>query len=188
MDVEDIAKLPKFDLMKQNSLENLLKYSPSEGWQFTVSEFHQVCLKRFEEGNHSYTFADDEKLLHHGWLVDNQEISNVYEVEQEMKLPPNSSVLYDFFTHPEARRKGLYRKSLCQILHEIAEKGKAKQVFISVLADNRASRSVIEKIGFTYQGSFYKETKYGKTKRWQKFSNNLDFNENKFPQRLAQPA
>lgn len=188
MDVEEIAKLPKFDLMKENSLEDLLKYSPSEGWQFTVSEFHKVCLKRFEEGDYSFTFADEEKLLHFGWLVDNQEISNVYEVEQEMKLPPNSSVLYDFFTHPEARRKGFYKKSLCQILHEIAKKGKAKQVFISVLADNVVSRSVIEKVGFTYQGSLYKETRFGKIKKWQNFSNNIDFSKNKFPQRITQPA
>lgn len=188
MDVDEIAKLPNFDLTKQNCLEDLLKYSPSEGWQFTISEFHQICLKRFEEGNFSYTFADEQKLLHYGWLVDNQEVSSVYEVEQQMKLPPNSSVLYDFFTHPEARRKGFYKKALCQILHEIAEKGKAKQVFISVLADNTASRSVIEKIGFTYQGSLFKETKIGKIKKWQDFSNNINFKDDNLTQRLAQLA
>jgi RimJ/RimL family protein N-acetyltransferase len=171
MPVSEISKLPNHHLLRQNSIEDLLKYSPNEGWQFTTSEFHQVCLQRFAEGNHSFTISDEEKLLHYGWLVENQEISNVFEVAQELELPPNSSVLYDFYTHLEARGQGLYQKSLYQILHQIADKGAAKQVFISVLADNFPSKNVIEKVGFTYQGSLFQETKFGRLKRWRDFSN-----------------
>ncbi len=167
MDSEKIRDLPKFNLMKRDCIEDLLKYEPVEGWQFTVSEFHQVCHKRFESGNHSYTLAENNKLLHYGWLVEKQEISNVYEVKQELKLPPNSSVLFDFFTHPESRGKGFYNNSMCQILHDTIQNNETKQVYICVLADNLTSRSVIEKLGFNYQGSLFHETKFAKVKKWQ---------------------
>jgi RimJ/RimL family protein N-acetyltransferase/CelD/BcsL family acetyltransferase involved in cellulose biosynthesis len=173
MKISDIEPYES-DLFKKNNIADLLKYVPNEGWQFTISEFHQICLNRFEIGNHSYTLADENNLLHYGWLVENQLISKVYEVNQELNLPENSAVLYDFFTHPDARKKGLYQKAIRQILNEVAKNTDAKQVFISVLADNLPSKSVIEKLGFKYQGSLFQETKLGKTRRWKNFSDEAD--------------
>jgi CelD/BcsL family acetyltransferase involved in cellulose biosynthesis/RimJ/RimL family protein N-acetyltransferase len=166
-DVQKIALLENPNLMRRDSVADLLKYVPAEGWQLTVSQFHKVCLERFENGNHSFTFADDDTLLHYGWLIERQEISDVSEVRQKFELPPNSAVLFDFYTHPKARGRGLYKKSLLQGLHSAAQIAGTEQVFIGVMADNLASRRVIEKTGFVYRGSLFNETRFGKIKKWQ---------------------
>jgi RimJ/RimL family protein N-acetyltransferase len=165
--IEDIKNLPNYDFVRRNSIEDLLKYEPAEGWQFTASQFHQEVLKRFEDGAISYTFAENGKLLHYGWLLQSQEVSCVPEVgNAEFRFPPNSAVLFDFYTHPTARGRKFYQQSLSQMLHVAAQIPNVKQVFIGVLADNKPSRYVIEKVGFKYHSSLFMETKLGRTKTW----------------------
>lgn len=173
-DARHVSSRQTDEFLKRDSISDLLKYSPVEGWQFTASEFHLNCLERFENGYHSFTVADDETLLHYGWLIERQETSRVFEVEQEFDLPPNSAVLFDFYTHPKARRRGLYRKSLLQGLFCAARVPETEQVFIGVMADNAASRRVIENAGFVYRGSLFKETRFGKVRKWQIWEENSE--------------
>ena len=169
-DIRKIGSLENPNLMNVDSIPDLLKYRPVEGWQDTTSQFHQKVLRNFENGIHSYSLADENQLLHYGWLIERQEISQVFEVDQEFKLPENTAVLFDYFTHPEARGKGLYQKSILQGLHDASKIDGTKQVFIGVMADNASSRHVIEKLGFRYEGSLFEETKLGTTRRWQDWS------------------
>lgn len=169
-DAGRVKDLPRPQMMKRDSIADLLKFKPVEGWQFTVSQFHQVCLERFEAGNHSYTLADEDTLLHYGWMVERQATSYVYEVEQEFKLPPDSAILFDYYTHPKARGRGLYKNSLYQCLHDAAQVPGTKQIFIGVLANNKSSRKVIEEVGFIYQGSLFKETVFGRARKWQSWT------------------
>jgi CelD/BcsL family acetyltransferase involved in cellulose biosynthesis/RimJ/RimL family protein N-acetyltransferase len=165
--VEDIKNLPDYNFVRRNSIEDLLKYEPAEGWQFTASQFHQEVLKRFEDGAISYTFVENNKLLHYGWLLENQEISCVPEVGNGLfHFPPNSAVLFDFYTHPTARGRKFYQQSVSQMLCAASQIPNVKQVFIGVLADNKPSRYVIEKVGFKYHSSLFMETKLGSTKIW----------------------
>jgi CelD/BcsL family acetyltransferase involved in cellulose biosynthesis/RimJ/RimL family protein N-acetyltransferase len=165
--VEDIKNLPNYDFVRRNSIEDLLKYEPAEGWQFTASQFHQEVMKRFEDGAISYTFVENNKLLHYGWLLENQAVSCVPEVGNgHFYFPPNSAVLFDFYTHPIARGRKFYQQSVSQMLHVASAIPNVKQVFIGVLADNKPSRYVIEKVGFKYHSSLFMETKLGRTKTW----------------------
>lgn len=167
MNVEKIESLKNPNRMNIDSIKDLLKYRPSEGWQDTTSKFHQKVLDNFEAGIHSYTYAEGDTLLHYGWLLERQEISKIFEVGQEFKMPPNTSVLFDYFTHPKARGKGLYQKSILQGLHDAAKIPGTEQVFIGVMADNSPSRHVIEKLGFKYEGSLFNKTRFGIKRKWQ---------------------
>jgi RimJ/RimL family protein N-acetyltransferase len=166
-DVEKVSQLENSPVLKVDYVPDLLKYKPVEGWQDTISQFHQKVLRRFEAGTHSYSFADDETLLHYGWLLERQKVSNVYEVGQSFELPENTAVLFDYYTHPQARGQKLYQKAIIQGLHDAAKVPETKQVFIGVLADNLPSRHVIEKLGFKYEGSLFQETHFGVIKKWQ---------------------
>lgn len=166
-DITNASKLTNPGVMKRDSISDLLKYEPLEGWQFTTQEFHQTVLERFENNTRSYTYADDDKLLHYGWMNERQTISDVYEVGQTIELPPDSAVLFDYYTHPDARGRGLYRDSLRQGLHDAAKIPGTKKVFIAVLADNKGSRHVIEKVGFEYCGSLFTKTLFGSKRKWQ---------------------
>jgi RimJ/RimL family protein N-acetyltransferase len=41
-----------------------------------------------------------------------------------------------------------------------------RHIWISVLADNGASRHTIEKVGFKYRFSFFEEKRLGRVRRW----------------------
>jgi len=99
--------------------------------------------------------------------IERQKISNVFEVEQEFELPPDTAVLFDYYTHPNARGKGLYQQSLLQGLHDAANVPGTRKVFMGVMSDNTPSRHVVEKLGFQYEGSLFKMTKFGRSKKWQ---------------------
>ena len=152
--------------MKRDCLPDLMAYQPAEPWQMRYNVFLKRALKGLEGGNHVYTCVEQGRLVHFGWLVERQQKSQLSEVGHDFYLPPDSAVLTDFYTHPAARGKGMYQQSLRQMLHDAALIPGTKHIFIGVLADNRPSRHVIEKVGFKYQFSFYASTIAGKTKRW----------------------
>ncbi|NNE99625.1 MAG: GNAT family N-acetyltransferase [Pyrinomonadaceae bacterium] len=166
-DLQSLGSLEDPKQMNVDSVSDLLKYKPVEGWQDTPSQFHQKVLRNFEQGIHSYTCVENGKLLHYGWLVERQEISQVTEVGQEFTLPANTAVLFDYYTDPEGRGRGLYQNSLIQGLHDAARIPGTERIFIGVLADNAASRYVIEKLGFKYEGSLFKKTVLGRISKWQ---------------------
>jgi CelD/BcsL family acetyltransferase involved in cellulose biosynthesis/GNAT superfamily N-acetyltransferase/uncharacterized protein YfkK (UPF0435 family) len=154
-DLEKIASLPNPNLMNRDCLEYLLKYEPTESRDLTVSAFHRVSTERLSEGNHVYTKVEAGKLVHYGWLIEKQEKSFISEINQYFTMPPDSAVMFDFYTHPQARGKGFYQASMRQILHEASRIPNLREIYISVLADNGASRHAIEKIGFEYKCSLF---------------------------------
>lgn len=161
----DTATPPR--LMNVDSVEDLLKYRPTESWQQMPDQFFGKIADYYEQGFHSYSLVEGDTLLHYGWLIERQKISNVTEVDQEFELPDDTAVLFDYYTHPQARGKGLYRKSLLQGLADAARVPGTRQVFIATLADNTASRHVIEKLGFEHRASLFRETKWGRVRKWQ---------------------
>ena len=165
-DVERARQIDAPQLMNRDSLPDLMAYQPAEAYQLRFSSFLSRVLVGLENGNHVYTRVEDGRLVHYGWLIERQEKSHISEVGHDFYLPPESSVLADFYSHPAARGKGLYQHSLRQMLHDAALIPGTKHIFIGVLADNVPSRHVIEKVGFDYRFSFFARTVGGKTKRW----------------------
>lgn len=104
--------------MKKDYLPDLLKFEPTEPWQ-TKDGFMAEALRRLEQGEHVYTYASDERLLHYGWLIERQRETFFTEVQQRFEYPEKSAVLYDFYTHPDARGRGLYQKNLKQMLTDV---------------------------------------------------------------------
>lgn len=88
------------------------------------------------------------------------------EVGQILQLPPDSAVLYGFYTRQSARGRGYYHASLRQMVGDAARIPGTKHIWISVLADNGPSRHTIEKVGFTYRFSFFERRTLGRLRRW----------------------
>lgn len=164
--IERVGELSDLRLMQRDNIEDLLAYKPVEAWQPPVSTFMREALERLSTGCHVYTRAENDTLLHYGWLIERQAKSYLSEVGQDFYPLADSALLFDYYSHPQARGKGLYRASLCQMLRDAAQIPGTKRIYISVLADNYASRHVIEKVGFIYEYSFYSQKKLWKTRRW----------------------
>lgn len=156
---------PSGGQMKINQLSDLIKFEPSESWQ-TKEMFMAESLQRLERGEQVYTYASNERLFHFGWLVGQQHEAYFTEVQQRFQYPEGTAVLYDFYTNPDARGQGLYQKTLSQMLSDVSKLDGVRQVYISVRADNKPSRHVIEKLGFEYQSSLFHLRVLGISKKW----------------------
>ncbi len=142
--------------MRQNEWADLRKFRPIESWH-DKSRFLAEARQRIERGEQVFTCADDELLLHYGWFAPLQRESLFSEVGKRYTYAPGSAVLYDFYTDPSARGRGMYRSNLRQMLRLAAHDPGIKQVCISVRSDNAASRHVIESVGFQYQTSLLRD-------------------------------
>jgi CelD/BcsL family acetyltransferase involved in cellulose biosynthesis/GNAT superfamily N-acetyltransferase len=149
----DPGRLPD-DPIRRDSIGDLLAFAPAHGTQ-DVKGFFATALERLEKGQHPYTRVEHDRLIHWGWIAEHQKESFLDEVEQSFVLPPATGVLFDFYTHPDFRRRGYYERTLRKMIGD-ANRTDLTQLYIFVEANNRASRSVIEKIGFRYRFSFWK--------------------------------
>lgn len=152
-------------LMSRDHLADLLAFQAKEIWQ-TRQNFLSESLKNIEAGHHFYTRVENGRLQHFGWLIENQKANHFPEVGQEFEFPHGSAVLYNFYTDPRSRGKGLYKAALRQMLRDAAKLPEVANIYIAVMSDNKPSRSVIEKLGFRYQGSLFQSTKFGRLSRW----------------------
>ena len=157
---------PVAKIMRRDCLPDLTLYMPAEAWQPPLDEFLREAAKRLEAGEHAYTFAQDGRLAHHGWLIERQQEAFISEVSQKLRLPPDSAVLYDFYTRPEHRGKGFYQRALAQMTYDAAKVPGIRHIYIGALKENLASCHAIEKAGFEHQQSLFETRRLGKIKRW----------------------
>jgi RimJ/RimL family protein N-acetyltransferase len=163
---ERIAALPQPTLLSRDRFADLDYYERTEAEQLPPAAYLEAARMRMARGEHLYTLVEDGKLLHYGWLIERQTRGADAALGQVFFPPPDSAVLYDYFTHPAARGRGLYYQSLCQVLHDAHALAHARQAYIYVFGHNRTSRHVIEKVGFEYVGSLFKERRLSVTRRY----------------------
>lgn len=166
MDAAAVRHLPRPQLMNRDNLQDLLAYEITEAWQPTVHQFLNQALENLEGGMHVYTRVEDGRLLHYGWMNERPGKLFLSEVGQVLYFPPNSVTLGNSYTHPRARGRGLFRDAVSQMLHDAADIPGTEEIYIWVMADNRASRHVMEKLGFVYRYSFFQQRKLGRVIRW----------------------
>ncbi|WP_127996427.1 GNAT family N-acetyltransferase [Piscinibacter defluvii] len=154
IEAEQAKALRRDPRVAVNAIDELVTFEPGEPWQ-TRQGFLSAALSRIESGERAYTISVDGRLAHSGWLVARQELSRMSEVDQTLRLPADSATLYDFYTDPECRGRGLYGTTIDHMLVDAFADPSLKYAYICVLADNKPSRKVIERAGFQYLGSFH---------------------------------
>ncbi len=148
-------------LMRVDEPADLLAFTPRETWQ-SCAAFLGDGIERLSLGEHLYSRVEDGVLVHYGWLADQQADSFFPEIGANYTYPPDSAVLYDFYTDPSARGRGYYQQSLRQMIADAAAKPGVAHIYISVRAENAPSRHVIEKAGFAYEASLFRRTRFGR--------------------------
>lgn len=148
----------------RDSLSDLLCYEPAEASQAAKQQFLLAAMKRIEAGVHVYTHVQDGRLVHYGWLTPRESKSFITEVGCGYEFPPNTSVMWDFYTLPACRGQGLYSRSLRRILGDAAAIAGTEFVYIAVPANNWPSRRAIEKAGFKYHDSIVRKTRFGSSR------------------------
>jgi len=158
---DEIRALPHPTRMRRDRWEDL---ALCRAWSYPLLTREQYLAvveeRRLTGGQHLYSLVEDGVLVHYGWVIARQERAPDAALGLVMVPPPGSAGLYDYFTDPIARGRGLYTDSLRQCMHDAVDLDGARQVFIYVYADNLISKRVIEKAGFKYRGSLVLERRF----------------------------
>jgi RimJ/RimL family protein N-acetyltransferase len=80
--------------------------------------------------------------------------------------PPDSAVVWDNYSHPRARGRGLMKQMLYQALHDAVDIARARRVYGYVFSYNLPSARSCEKVGFKYAGSLVREVRLGRVRRY----------------------
>lgn len=169
IDFGNLATIPTTDAeFARNSMADLEKFQPTERWQNKTALLEQWAA-RMRAGSTVYTRSDDTALLHFGWLTPRVRRSSITEVGQKFCYPHGSAGLWDFYTHPPARGRGLYQANLATMLGDIARDRNCRFAYIGVLATNLSSRHVIEKLRFEHRGSLFRREILGSACMWSSF-------------------
>ena len=158
--------LPLPTNFRRNCLEDLQYYERSSKDQHSPDIYRGMALERRAQGFHLYTVVERGCLVHYAWLIERQTRGEDGWVQQVYFPPAGTAVLFDHFTHPLARGRGLYFQALCRLLHDAREMTGARQAYVTVFASNGPSRHVIEKVGFQHEGSLFKERRLLWSKRY----------------------
>ncbi len=148
-----------------NAIEDLLQYAPVSVNQATKSEFLGEALRRLERGQTVFTHAENGRLLHYCWLVERTETAGS-EFGHRYAFAEPAAVLWNGYTHPDARGQGLHQASIRVRTRYVAAQRLAPNIVTGVRSDNGPSRHNIEKLGFEYVGSAWLKRRFGRSERW----------------------
>jgi GNAT superfamily N-acetyltransferase len=84
-------------------------------------------------------------LVHASWVE--TAAAWVGEADRTFVVPPGDAYIYESFTRPEMRGRGVYPAVLAAISSELGTRGLG-QLWIAAEATNRSSLKAIEKAGF----------------------------------------
>lgn len=121
-------------------------FSNAESFQAYADQITTDYSARFEAGHHICILTQGRTIATYGW-INAGDSHQIGELNLWMTLPPNTEILYDFFTLPEFRGKGLYPS----LLKNIVNRNRAVKI-IYILEANEGSRRGIEKAGFQVLG------------------------------------
>lgn len=158
--------LPFPTIFRRNCLDDLQYYERSSKEQQPPDAYRTMAVERRAQGFHLYTYVEDGRLLHYAWLIERQTRGEDGWVNQVYFPPPDTAVLFDHFTHPLARGRGLYFQAMCRLLHDARDAARARQAYVTVFGSNGPSRHVIEKVGFQHAGSLFKERRLVWSRRY----------------------
>ena len=165
-EADRIQDLPNPRRLRRDRVEDLRYYERTASWQMPPDVYRATAQRRLADGEHLYTLVEGDRLLHYAWLQTCHTLGEDAAVGQAFFPPPDSSALYDHYTHPSARGQGLFYQALCQLLHDVPALTKTKQAYIYVYGDNGPSRHVIEKIGFRHVGSLIEDRRLFTARRY----------------------
>ncbi len=133
-----------------DAIDDLMRYQPQRGGT-TRHEFLSDAMRRIEDGQHCYTYAEGGRLLHIAWFAAEPSKELACIALPGFELPEKCGLITDCYTFPHARRRGLGSASLAAMMRDAACVKDLRGSFIVVPAASRSARRVVERAGFMYE-------------------------------------
>ena len=116
--------------------------------RFTEEKMSRIKDAFSVEGNHAYGIYDGKVLTVYGW------ISTIWLVSKSRKLKEGVGYLWDNFTHPAYRGRGLHGELIGIQERELARMGKSVAA-VTVDFYNRASKVGFERAGYVLKSKVF---------------------------------
>jgi ribosomal protein S18 acetylase RimI-like enzyme len=102
--------------------------------------------RRLSDKTDCYVVEVDGRFEHASWV--SSEPAFIGEIQRWFVPPPRSAYVYESYTRPKMRGRGIYPYALAGISAAVAAKWRVEELWIAVQASNKPSRRAIEKAGF----------------------------------------
>lgn len=130
-----------------NRWEDAELFEQTERW-LTKKAFIEETASRRNQGLRLYTVLSGNRLAYYSWVVPHQERAWLPAVGQHYEFPPGTDVIFNAYTHPLDRRKGIHKRVLKRQVCDAANHPNTSYVFIAVDPNNEPARLAVETIGF----------------------------------------
>jgi hypothetical protein len=161
---KSIPDVPSDQRIRVNNIADLLSYVPVDGGP-PLTDFLRDAVQRLEGGGTLFSYVENGLLVHYSWLTPPTKVVGT-EFGHRIAVPDGARALWDDYTHPVARGRGLHKESLVSRIRVAAAANSQTWCVIGVRADNVVSRRNIERMGFEYSGSAWLSIRRGRTRRW----------------------
>ena len=113
-------------------------------------DFLRTAQKRFSIGHRLFFYCDNEKIVGTGWITRKTSSFYAWEIANAIHFQNSVEVLYDFYVHPDFRRRGIYKSLLRSIINDSIEKDSLFAIYAE--SSNYASNKAIVDTGFELVG------------------------------------
>ncbi|MCX4028113.1 GNAT family N-acetyltransferase [Endozoicomonas sp. SM1973] len=124
-----------------------------EDWQ-DVEELRRDFQHRMSEGELMFGVVENQKILAFAWLIPQAKASLFPLVRRHFHYPEGSAVIYNVYTSPMARGRGLYRAVLHACITYAVNKLNLKYIYQAIEPTNKIPIMMADKIGFQEQKRF----------------------------------
>ena len=136
-----VAAITGPPLTSRDCLADLLAFYPAENSRARHS-FLAECLRRFEDGLHSYTRVQDGRLLYCGWMIENQKPDVSSRIYPGFECPIGSAVLLGDYSDPNFEGCAWLKDTLSQALRNGASNSGTNYLFVILNADDPLCRDL----------------------------------------------
>jgi GNAT superfamily N-acetyltransferase len=155
---------PPAPLTTDRASENLrfVKASPADGVRYARdigTESPSTFRARLAPDVHCYLVTEGDTVLHSSWLTTSGAWTR--EIGSYLSPPPGDAYVYESFTGPRARGRGIYPFALAGIMDRCKGDG-VKLVWVGVESRNAPSIRAITKAGFEEGFRLPYARRYGK--------------------------
>lgn len=137
-------EIPLYEPTLEVEYEVVGQGSRGIAWLSSIQE-GRLIERRLGRGERCFLALHQGRVVSYCWF--SQARVGIEEVDLTVVVQPDEAYLYDAFTLPQWRGRGLYPALLTRMVREAMEVG-CRRAMIFVVEDNLPSRQGIEKAGF----------------------------------------
>ncbi len=120
-----------------------------------------------ENGLKHYGYVENGILITSAWATIHQKKAHLGDVKQDFLFPPKSCAIFEAYTHPNARRRGLYKACMSKMAEDLINLNGAQQVYGFVTPDNIGPVKVLSSLGFKHTRTLVYDRAFGKEEKRQ---------------------